>query len=186
MLMNDKIIFDRYYCINSAQTKEIMVHYILQPHHIFICVKVFILMLVPGRLQSLITSMCFVWRRRIAVLINGFLFIKIWLLILCDTGIYVIIMNTKLKWFHFLARLYESTGRAIAATPASASALALALLKMLKFLVKVFMSLYLLKLWMDQVDTLHVGRYWSEVLCCTIMTHLGDLEVKVTDLEILC
>ena len=89
----------------------------------------------------------------------------------------------------FLARLYESTGRAIAVTPASASALALAsasasaLLKMLKFLVKVFMSLYLLKLWMDQVDTLHVGRYWSEVLCCTIMTHLGDLEVKVTDLE---
>ena len=56
----------------------------------------------------------------------------------------------------------------------------------LKFLVKVFMSLYLLKLSMDQVDTLHVGRYWSEVLCCTIMTHLGDLEVKVTDLEILC
>ena len=94
--------------------------------------------------------------------------------------------------YSFLARLYESTGRAIAVTPASASALASALasasalLKMLKFLVKVFMSLYLLKLWMDQVDTLHVGRYWSEVLCCTIMTHLGDLEVKVTDLEILC
>ena len=38
---------------------------------------------------------------------------------------------------------------------------------------------------MDQVDTLHVGRYWSEVLCSTIMTHLGGLEVKVTDLEIL-
>ena len=83
----------------------------------------------------------------------------------------------------FLARLYESTGRAIAVTPgsvsASASALASALasasalLKMLKFLVKVFMSLYLLKLWMDQVDTLHVGRYWSEVLCCTIMTQTG-------------
>ena len=45
------------------------------------------------------------------------------------------------------------------------------------------MSLYLLKLWMDQVDTLHVGRYWSDSLCCTIMTLLGDLEVKVTDLE---
>ena len=98
--------------------------------------------------------------------------------------------------YAFLARLYESTGRAIAVTPASASASALALasasasasalLKMLKFLVKVFMSLYLLKLLMDQVDTLHVGRYWSEVLCCTIMTHLGDLEVKVTDLEIFC
>ena len=90
------------------------------------------------------------------------------------------------EYVEFLARLYESTGRAIAVTPASALASASALLKMLKFLVKVFMSLYLLKLWMDQVDTLHVGRYWSEVLCCTIMTHLGDLEVKVTDLEIFC
>ena len=85
---------------------------------------------------------------------------------------------------------------------------------MLKFLVKVFMSLHLLKMFvclfvcfpvtpinqfliilgrctlytpvclqMDQDDTLHAGRYWSEVLCCTIMTHLGDLEVKVTDLQ---
>ena len=27
---------------------------------------------------------------------------------------------------------------------------------------------------------------WSEVLCYTIMTHLGDLEFKVTDFEILC
>ena len=33
---------------------------------------------------------------------------------------------------------------------------------------------------MDQVDTLHVDRYWSEVLYCTIMTHLSDLEVKVS------
>ena len=39
---------------------------------------------------------------------------------------------------------------------------------------------------MDQVDTLHVDRYWSEVLRSTIMTTLGDLEVKVTDLKILC
>ena len=87
-----------------------------------------------------------------------------------------------------LARLYESTGRAIAVTPASASALVStsALLKMFTFLVKVFMSPYLLKLLMDQVHTLHVDRYWSEVLCCIIKTHLGDLEVKVTDLEILC
>ena len=60
---------------------------------------------------------------------------------------------------------------------------------MLKFLVKAFMSLYLLKLLMDQVDTLHVGRYWSDILFCTIKTHLGDLEVKdtpvakVTDLD---
>ena len=39
---------------------------------------------------------------------------------------------------------------------------------------------------MDQVDTLHVVRYWSEVLCCTIMIHMGDLESKVTYFEILC
>ena len=57
---------------------------------------------------------------------------------------------------------------------------------MLKFLVKVFISLYLLNMWMDYVDTLHNSRYWSEVLFCTIMTHASDLEVKVTDLEILC
>ena len=37
---------------------------------------------------------------------------------------------------------------------------------------------------MDQIDTLHVGRYWSEVLCCTITTHLSDPEVKVKDIEV--
>ena len=54
---------------------------------------------------------------------------------------------------------------------------------MLKFLVEAFISLYLLNMLMDQVDMLHVSRYWSEVLCCTITTHL---EVKVTDFKILC
>ena len=38
-----------------------MVHYILQPHHIFIHVKAFVFMLVPGGLQFLITSTCFAW-----------------------------------------------------------------------------------------------------------------------------
>ena len=38
---------------------------------------------------------------------------------------------------------------------------------------------------MDQVDTLHVGRYWSEVLYSAITSHLDDLEVKVTDSEII-
>ena len=32
---------------------------------------------------------------------------------------------------------------------------------------------------MDQVETLHVCGYWSEMLCCTITTNLSDLEVKV-------
>ena len=62
MLMNDKIIFDRYYCTNSAQTKELRVHYILQPRHMFIRVKAFILMLDPDRVQLLIISTCFAWR----------------------------------------------------------------------------------------------------------------------------
>ena len=51
--------------------------------------------------------------------------------------------------YSFLARLYESTGRAIAIT--LASALASALLKMLKFLVKVFIRLYLLNMLMDKL-----------------------------------
>ena len=55
-----------------------------------------------------------------------------------------------------------------------------------KFLLKVFISLYLLNVKMDEVYTLHVGRYWSEVKCCTITTHLGVFEVKVMYLEILC
>ena len=55
----------------------------------------------------------------------------------------------------------------------------------LNFLVKIFVSLYLLNVLMDLVDILHTDRYWSEVLCLhTITTHLGDLEVKVMDLEI--
>ena len=39
-----------------------------------------------------------------------------------------------------------------------------------KFGVKDFISLYLLNVQMDLVDTLHVGTYmyWSEVLYCTI------------------
>ena len=37
---------------------------------------------------------------------------------------------------------------------------------------------------MDQVDTLPDVRNWSEVLCCTILAHVSDLEVKVLDFEI--
>ena len=71
----------------------------------------------------------------------------------------------------FLAHRYGSTGRDIAIT------LALALLKCW-VLVKVFISLYLLNIVMDQVDTLHVGRYWTEVLCCTITFHLLKFLLK--------
>ena len=55
----------------------------------------------------------------------------------------------------------------------------------LKFLVKVYINQYLLNMLMDIVDTLHIDRYWYQVLCCTITTHLDDLEVKVMDFEIL-
>ena len=88
-----------------------------------------------------------------------------------------------LQFISLLAHLYESTRRAIAVT--TASALESALLEMLKFLVKVFKNLYLLNPWMNLFDTLPDVRYWSEVLCCTIMTHITDLEVKVMDFEIL-
>ena len=50
----------------------------------------------------------------------------------------------------------------------------------------IFACLYLLKMLMDLADTIHIVRYLSEVLCCTIMTHLNDYEVKVTDFEFLC
>ena len=62
----------------------------------------------------------------------------------------------------FLASLYESTGRAIAITPTSPHVG-----------VSVGIRLYHLNMLMDQDDTLHFGRYWSEVLCSTIMTHTG-------------
>ena len=62
-----------------------------------------------------------------------------------------------LQFISLLARLYENTRRAIAVT--TASALASALIKMLKFLVKVFISLYLLNPWMNLVDTLPDVRY---------------------------
>ena len=39
---------------------------------------------------------------------------------------------------------------------------------------------------MDQAGIMHVVRYWFEVLFCTMVTHLGDLEVKVTYFNILC
>ena len=38
---------------------------------------------------------------------------------------------------------------------------------------------------MDLVDTLPDVRYWSEVLRCTIRTHIRYLDVKVTDFETL-
>ena len=63
MLMNAKILFDSSYCVDSAKKKEIMMHFILKPRHIFIRVKVvFILTIVPGGLQILNISTCFSWR----------------------------------------------------------------------------------------------------------------------------
>ena len=87
----------------------------------------------------------------------GYLFSILFSIVLHPLGkrelVYVLLMHLFVyfpcvNFQPFLARLYESTGRAIAVTTASA------LHKMLKFLVKVFKSLYLLNLWMDLVDTL--------------------------------
>ena len=62
MLINDNIIFDRYYCINSAETKEIMVHYILQPYHILNTRKSFRFYAHSRRTTILIYSKCLAWR----------------------------------------------------------------------------------------------------------------------------
>ena len=56
---------------------------------------------------------------------------------------------------------------------------------LLKILVKVFISPYLLNMKTGEVDTLYVCRYWSEAVSFTITAHLGDLEVMVPELEIL-
>ena len=81
-----------------------MVHYILQPHQIFILVKALVFMLVPGGLEFLISSTA--WRPVTSIskshvltarahvncnIMHGFLFINKRLLISCDTGIYAII-----------------------------------------------------------------------------------------------
>ena len=105
--MTKSFNFDRYYCINFAQTKEIIMYYVLQPRHIFIHVKVFISMLVLGGLQFLIISLCFAWRpvtniNKIHVLtacvqvnsnLNGCKY--------CVTHIYAIICN-KMAYFKYL------------------------------------------------------------------------------------
>ena len=80
-----------------------MVYYILQARHIFIRVKAFILMLVPGRLQILIISTCFAWRPVSSIIkycvltahVHKNRHINIWLLISCDTGIYAIIIDIE-------------------------------------------------------------------------------------------
>ena len=72
----------------------------------------------------------------------------------------------------------------MASSSASVSASASALLKMLRVLVEVFKSLYLLNLWTDLVDTLLGVRYRSAVLCCTITSHISDLKIKDTHFEI--
>ena len=82
----------------------------------------------------------------------------------CHIGQLYIIFNASSIWASswenlFLARLYLSTGRDIAVATVSASPSASVLLKMLKFLVKVFKRLYLLNPWMDLVDTLPDDRY---------------------------
>ena len=93
MLMNDKIFFGRSYYINSAETKLIMVHYILHSHHIFILVKAFVFMLAPGGLQFLMISMCFAWcpvtsiSKSHVLTAHEFLIINKQLFKSCDTGI---------------------------------------------------------------------------------------------------
>ena len=72
----------------------------------------------------------------------------------------------------FLARLHEMH-RAIVVTSVVRVYVYVYVRVRVTLSVKVFRTLYLLNMLMDQVDTFHVGRYWSEVLCSTIMVHPG-------------
>ena len=79
----------------------------------------------------------------------------------------------QLKFVLFLlARLHEAH-RAIVVTSVVPVYVYVYVYVRVTLSVKVFRSLYLLNMYMYQVDTLHIGRYWSEVLCSTIMTHPG-------------
>ena len=59
------------------------------------------------------------------------------------------------------------------------------LTKMLKFYVKVFKTLYFLNPEMDFVYIWYDYKCWTKILFGTIPIPAYDLEVKVTDLEIL-
>ena len=50
-------------------------------------------------------------------------------------------------------------------------------------MMEVFKRLYHLNIWMEAVHICPDVRYWSEGLCCTNLTHMSDLEVRVMDLE---
>ena len=54
---------------------------------------------------------------------------------------------------------------------------------MLKFLVKVFNRLYPLTLCIEVVNICAGIWYLFEVLCCTLRTHMSDIEDKVIDIE---
>ena len=69
----------------------------------------------------------------------------------------------------FLARRFESTGRAIALPPASA------LTKMLKFYIKVFKTSYFLNPQMDLVYIWYSYICWSKILLSPIHNPAYDL-----------
>ena len=60
--MNDTINVDRYYCINSAQMNEIMVHFMYFTASSHFHTHSFIYSPDPSEVQLLITSTCFTWR----------------------------------------------------------------------------------------------------------------------------
>ena len=88
--------------------------------------------------------------------------------------------NSAVVKLVLLARLYESTASVSVSVLASAWCWRQ---RWSKFLNKVFETLYLMNLCIEIVQTCLDVTYWFEKLCCTILTRMTDLEVKVTDLE---
>ena len=81
-------------------------------------------------------------------------------------------MDEGRQEFFSLARLHE-VHRAIVVTSVVPVNVYMYVRVRVTLFVKVSRSLYLLNMFMYQVDTLHIGIFWSEVLCSTIMTHHG-------------
>ena len=84
---------------------------------------------------------------------------------------YTDLIPVKIEIFHLI--IFSSPVRKYRKSYRSHPGVCVHVAQMFKFLIKVFVSLYLLNMLMDQVDTLRVGRHWSEILCCTIMTYPG-------------
>ena len=96
-------------------------------------------------------------------------------------------MKSESQDKYLLSSPVQKYRKSYCTTPGSALALsASALTKVLKFYVKVFKTSYFLNPQADLVYIWYNYRCWSKIFLSPIHTHTYGVQVKVTDLEILC